>query len=232
MQVIGILGGMSDQATALYYKAINAAVNRRLGGWEIAETLIAGVNFGNIEDYIRRDDWQAAGEYLAGKAAALQAAGADFLICASNTMHRVADRFMRDLRVPFLHIADPTGRAIVARKLERVGLLGTKPVMAAPYFRDYYRRHFGIEVLVPREVEQVEADRIIFEELVRNVIVPGSRDAYVGFCEALRGRGAQGIILGCTEICMLLADGDIPSLPLFDTTALHVAAAVERALTP
>jgi aspartate racemase len=232
MQVIGILGGMSDQATVQYYKAINAEVNRRLGGWEIAETLIAGVNFGNIESYIRNDQWREAGEYLAAKALALQNAGADFLICASNTMHRVADRFTRDLAIPFIHIGDPTGAAIAKTRIGRVGLLGTRPVMSAPYFRDYYNQHFALDVMVPEEPQQRQIDRIIFEELVRDTVNEASKAYYLGVCESLRSRGAEAVILGCTEIFMLIAQNDIPDLPFFDTTALHVAAAVDRAMSP
>lgn len=220
---------MSDQATAAYYRLLNAETNRRLGGWEIAETVIAGLNFGNIEHFVRNDNWAEAGEYLAIKALAAQSAGADFLICVSNTMHRVAPRFTRDLQIPFIHIADPTGSAMRRAGLRRVGLLGTKPVMSATFLKEYYATRFAVEVLVPDESEQVVVDRIIFDELVRGQLLDGSRRSYVRVCERLRARGAEGIILGCTEIFLLLTQGDLPGLPVFDTTSLHVQAAVDFA---
>jgi aspartate racemase len=228
-KTIGVLGGMSDQATAAYYRLLNAETNRRLGGWEIAETVIAGLNFGNIEHFVRNDNWAEAGEYLAIKALAAQSAGADFLICVSNTMHRVAPRFTRDLQIPFIHIADPTGSAMRRAGLRRVGLLGTKPVMSATFLKEYYATRFAVEVLVPDESEQVVVDRIIFDELVRGQLLDGSRRSYVRVCERLRARGAEGIILGCTEIFLLLTQGDLPGLPVFDTTSLHVQAAVDFA---
>jgi aspartate racemase len=230
MKTIGLLGGMSDQATVEYYRMINAAVNRRLGGWEIAEMVIIGVNFGNIEQYVRQGDWQAAGAYLATKAAAAQAAGADFLMCGSNTMHRVADQFMAGLQIPFLHIAEPTGQAIVAAGLKRVALLGTKPVMGSPSMRNYYEQHFGFEVIVPTEDEQIAIDRIIFDELVRHDLRSASKEYYLAVCDRLREAGAEGVILGCTEIFLLINQADRPDFPMFDTTTLHVAAAVEWAL--
>jgi aspartate racemase len=227
LKTIGILGGMSDQATLEYYRAINAAVNRRLGGWDIAETVIVGVNFGNIEHFVRHARWDEAGEYLAAKAEAAERAGADLLLCVSNTLHRVADRMRRDLRIPFLHIVEPTGNAIRSRGLTRVGLLGTKPVMSMPYLRDVYEERFGLEVLVPETEAQNEIDRIIFDELCRNHVDPGSKRFYLEVCDGLVARGAQGAILGCTEIFLLLEQADRPALPMFNTTALHVEAAVD-----
>jgi len=231
IRTIGILGGMSNQATAEYYRLINAAVNERLGGWDIAETVIVGVNFGNIEYFVRNGLWDEAGEYLAGKAAAAERAGAELLVCVSNTMHRVADRFCAGLRIPFLHIADPTGAAIKAAGLGRVGLLGTKPVMATPYLKNYYGSKFGCEIIVPGGEDQVLVDRIIFDELVRNDIKPESKQAYLDVCDRLQARGAQGVILGCTEIFLLISQPDRPDFPMFDTTALHVAAIVDQALS-
>jgi aspartate racemase len=144
-------------------------------------------------------------------------------------MHRVAPRFTRDLQIPFIHIADPTGSAMRRAGLRRVGLLGTKPVMSATFLKEYYATRFAVEVLVPDESEQVVVDRIIFDELVRGQLLDGSRRSYVRVCERLRARGAEGIILGCTEIFLLLTQGDLPGLPVFDTTSLHVQAAVDFA---
>jgi aspartate racemase len=230
MKTIGVLGGMSDQATAEYYRLINEAVNARLGGWNTAEVIISSVNFGNIERFVRTGAWDDAGHYLAMKARGLERAGADLLLCVSNTLHRVSDTFTAGLSIPFLHIADPTGEAIRAAGLARVALLGTKPVMSAPYLRDYYTQRFGCEILVPDEKEQAEVDRIIFDELVRRDLRPESRETYLGVMDQLRSRGTQGVILGCTEIFLLVSAPDKPDFPMFNTTALHVAAAVSMAL--
>jgi len=230
MKTIGVLGGMSNQATAEYYRLINDAVNARLGGWNTAEVIISSVNFGNIERFVRTEAWEEAGRYLAMKAQGLERAGADLLICVSNTLHRVSDTFTASLSIPFLHIADPTGDAIKAAGLTRVGLLGTKPVMSAPYLREYYTRHFHCEVLVPGEEEQSIVDRVIFDELVRRDLRQESREAYLGVIDRLRDRGAQGVILGCTEIFLLVSQADRPGFPMFNTTALHVERAVNMAL--
>ncbi|MBI2994566.1 MAG: aspartate/glutamate racemase family protein [Gammaproteobacteria bacterium] len=231
IKTIGILGGMSDQATAEYYRLINAAVNERLGGWDIAETLIAGCNFGNIEHFVRNDLWEEAGEYLAGKARALERAGADLLVCVSNTAHRVSDRFCAGLGIPFLHIADPTGAAIRAAGLSRVALLGTKATMSAPFLRDYYSSKFGIDIVVPDEEGQVLVNRVIWDELVRGAVTQDSKQAILRVCDRLRAHGAQGVILGCTELFLLIVQADRPDFPMFDTTSLHVAAIVEQALS-
>jgi aspartate racemase len=230
MKTIGVLGGMSDQATAEYYRLINEAVNARLGGWNTAEVIISSVNFGNIERFVRNGAWEEAGRYLAIKAQGLERAGADLLICVSNTLHRVSDTFTAGLSIPFLHIADPTGDAIQAVGLTRVGLLGTKPVMSAPYLRDYYTQHFNCEVLVPDEEGQSAVDRIIFDELVRRVLKPESKAVYLDVIDRLRSNGAEGVILGCTEIFLLVSQPDRPDFPMFNTTALHVERAVTMAL--
>ncbi|KAK3615628.1 hypothetical protein LTR56_026470 [Elasticomyces elasticus] len=226
MKTIGVLGGMSNQATAEYYRLINQAVNERLGGWNTADVVISSVNFGNIERFVRADAWAEAGEYLATKAQGLERAGAELLICVSNTMHCVADTFTAGLNIPFLHIADPTGEAIRAAGLKRVGILGTKPVMSAAYLKGRYAERFGIEVIAPNEAEQTHVDRIIFDELVRRDLREESRSVYLDIMDRLRERGAEGVILGCTEIFLLVSQDDRPDFPIFDTTALHVGRAV------
>jgi aspartate racemase len=230
LRTIGILGGMSDQATAEYYRLINHAVNQRLGGWDIAETVIIGVNFGNIQHFIAHQLWPEAGVYLSAKAQAAERAGADLLICASNTLHCVADRFTENLKIPFLHIADPTGEAIRQAGLKKVALLGTKPTMSMPYWPDYYRNKHGLEVVAPSEAGQQRLNRIIFDELVRGVIRPESKAFYLEVCQRLREQGAGGVILGCTEIFLLMSQPDMPDFPMFNTTALHVEAAVAAVL--
>ncbi|MCK5555965.1 MAG: amino acid racemase [Alphaproteobacteria bacterium] len=230
MKTIGILGGMSNQATMEYYRQINHAVNQKLGGWDIAETVIVGVNFGNIEYFVRNELWDEAAKYLAGKAQALEAADADFVVCVSNTMHRVSDIFCAEIKIPFLHIADPIGRRIRLRGLDRIGLLGTKSVMVDPYMRDYYKQNFGVEIITPNEKDQNTVDRIIFDELVKRELLEGSKREYLRICDDLCDRGAQGVILGCTEIFLLITQSDKPDFPMFDTTSLHVEAIVEEAL--
>ena len=227
---IGILGGMSQQATAEYYRLINQAVNRRLGGWNTAEIIISSVNFGRIEHFVRNGLWDEAGEYLAAKAAGVERAGADMLLCVSNTMHAVADRFTADLSIPFLHIVDPTARAIRKAGLRRIGLLGTRPVMTSADLRRRYADEFGIQILAPEADEQVEIDRIVFDELVRRELKPESKAYYLDVIDRLRARGAEGVILGCTEIFLLVDQADRPDVPMFDTTALHVEEAVRFAM--
>jgi aspartate racemase len=229
MKTIGILGGMSDKATMEYYRFINEKVNARLGGWEIAETLIQGVNFGNIEYYVRNGAWEEAREYLEHKAKLLEAGGADLLVCVSNTMHKVLDRLPDILSIPFIHITQATAEAIVAKGLNKVALLGTKPVMEADYIKQAYAA-YGIEIMVPEQAQQVEIDRIIFDELVKGKILRESKAYYVEVSEALAQQGAQGVILGCTEIFLLITQADLPNMGVFNTTELHCDAAVDIAL--
>tara|TARA_R110002124_G_scaffold253779_1_gene419224 strand:- start:323 stop:1054 length:732 start_codon:yes stop_codon:yes gene_type:complete len=230
MKTIGILGGMSNQATSEYYRMINELVNQRLGGWEIGETLIQGLNFGNIEYYVRNGLWDEARTYIEAKAKGAELAGADMLICVSNTMHCVLDNIDSVVSIPFIHISDPTGQAIKNAGLTKVGILGTKPVMQASYIKDRFEKKFGIEVISPNESEQISVDNIIFDELVKGKISKESKQAYVNVCENLLLKGAQGIILGCTEIFLLLKPEDLPQAPLFNTTELHAKAAVDLAL--
>lgn len=230
MKTIGILGGMSDQATVEYYRMINEAVNQRLGGWDIAETLIQGVNFGNIEYFVRNNKWSEAREYLEQKAIGAQNGGADILLCASNTMHKVMDNISNIIDIPFIHIVDPTGEAIVKKGLSKVGLIGTRPVMEASYISDRFRDNFNVEIVTPNEKDQTLIDQIIFDELVKGKIEDSSRQVYIEACLRLRDRGAQGIILGCTEIFLLIGQSDMPDLPVFNTAELHVRAAVDIAL--
>jgi aspartate racemase len=231
MKRIGILGGSSDQATADYYRRLNKAVNDRLGGWNTAELIISSMNFAFSAECVRNDRWDEVAAYLTDRAAALERAGADILICVSNTLHRVAGRFTQGLGIPFLHIADPTGEAIRREGLSRVALLGTKPVMATDHLKRRYADRFGIEVSVPEPEEQDVIDRIIFDELCRGIFTPEAKATYLDIIDRLNARGADGVILGCTEIPLLVRQEDRPSLPMFDTTGLHVEAVVELALT-
>jgi aspartate racemase len=231
-KTIGILGGCSNVATAEYYKLLNAAANAELGGWDIAETLIAGMNFGNIEAFVRQDDWAALERYMTGKIDGLVAAGADLILCVSNTLHRAFVPIMEKRDVPFIHIAGPTGEAIKAAKLTRVALFGTKPVMAQDYLRAYYRERFAIDIVVPNEEEQTEIDAVIFDELVKNVVCATSKQQYLTIADRLaRDEGAEGLIMGCTEFFLLIGQSDRPNFPMFNTTKLHCEAAIRMALT-
>ncbi|WP_092643846.1 aspartate/glutamate racemase family protein [Jannaschia faecimaris] len=230
-KTIGILGGASNVATGEYYKFLNAAVNDRLGGWDIAETLISGMNFGNIEAFVRAGNWDALAAYMDAKVAALVAAGADVLICVSNTLHAPLEPICAQHDIPLIHIADPTGEAIGAQGLTRVALFGTRPVMETKYLRDRYRDVHGLEVVIPSEAERAEIDRIIFDELVKSDIRETSRQTYLSIADRLvREEGAQGLVLGCTEIFLLLRPKDAPDLPMFNTAELHCEAAVAAAL--
>jgi aspartate racemase len=230
VKTIGILGGSSDQATAEYYSRINKSVNARLGGWHTGQVLIYSMDFATSEHFVRNNLWDEAAAFLADKAQRLERAGAELLICVSNTLHRVADRVVSAVGVPFLHIVDPTAQAIRSAGLARVALLGTKPVMSLDYLKRRYRERFGIEILVPPALQQDQLDRIIFDELCRGVFSDSGKAAYLDAIDALRARGAEGVILGCTEIPLLVAQQDRPDFPMFNTLALHVEAAVEMAL--
>ena len=229
-KTIGVLGGMSNQATGEYYRLLNKKLNDRLGGWDNGEIVVVSVNFGNIEYFVRNDRWDEAHAYLTDKADRLERAGADLVICVSNTMHRVVEPIMVERKTPFIHIADPTGDAIRKAGISRVGLLGTMPVMTSPELRDRYQDEFGVKVVAPTQADMEVVDRIIFDELVRGEKRLGSKREYLRIVGELRGRGAEGVILGCTEIFLLIAQDDLPGFPVFDTTELHVQAAVDFAL--
>jgi aspartate racemase len=230
LKTIGVLGGMSNQATAEYYRLLNERLNARLGGWDIGEIVTVSVNFGNIEHFVRREAWEDAHRYLSGKIDALERAGADVILCVSNTMHRVVEPIMAGRPTPFIHIVDPTGGAARRAGLKRLGLLGTMPVMRSDYLRKRYESHFGIDIVVPPVEDAEIVDRIIFDELVRRDLRAASKAEYLRIIDAMRKAGAEGIILGCTEMFLLVNQADRPAFPILDTTALHVDAAVEFVL--
>ncbi len=230
MKRIGILGGSSNESTAEYYKRLNQSVNRRLGGFNTAELLVSSMNFALAEDWVRRGDWDAAADYLTDRAEALERAGAELMLCVSNTLHRVADAYTARLKIPFLHIVDPTATAIRAAGHTRVGLLGTKPVMSTDYLKRRYAERFGVEILVPPPAVQDDLHRIIFDELCRGRFLPDSKQRYLAAVDGLMAAGAAAVILGCTEIPLLIDQRDRPAVPMFDTVELHVEAAVDAAL--
>ncbi|KAA1055858.1 aspartate/glutamate racemase family protein [Azospirillum argentinense] len=229
-KTIGVLGGMSNQATAEYYRLLNERLNARFGGWDNGEIVIVSVNFGNIEHFVRQNEWDAAQRYLSGKVDALERAGADVILCVSNTMHRVVEPIMADRATPFIHIADPTGAAMRAAGLSRVALLGTMATMLSEDLRRRYEERFGVEIMVPSDADKATVDRIIFDELVRRDLRPESKAQYLEIIDRMAADGAQGVILGCTEIFLLVDQADRPDVPMFNTTALHTDAAVAFAL--
>lgn len=230
-KLIGILGGCSNVATKEYYDFLNNQINKAFGGWEIAETMIAGMNFGNIEAYVRSGDWQGLESYLKTKVGSLEKAEVDILLCASNTIHKVLEPIVEGRSFEFIHICDPTAEAIKEKGLKKVALFGTKPVMELDYLKNYYAEKHGVEVCVPSEKEQIEIDRIIFEELVKEKIKESSRKYYLTTFNRLNEQeGAEGLILGCTEIFLLLPPSDYPKENFFNTAELHCLKAVKKAL--
>jgi aspartate racemase len=228
MRTIGLLGGMSWESSALYYRLLNEAVRERLGGLHSARCVLLSVDFAGIERLQAEGAWDRAGAMLAQDARALQAAGADLVVLCTNTMHKVADALTDVLDVPFLHIGDVTGRAVAAAGLGRVGLLGTAFTMEQPFLVDRLAAH-GLEVLVPEAADRTTVHRIIYEELCLGIVREDSRRACRAVVARLVARGAEGVILGCTEIELLLGAGDV-DVPVFPTTRLHVQAAVAVAL--
>ncbi len=229
MKTIGLIGGMSWESSAEYYRMINEAVRERLGGLHSAQCIMYSVDFAAIEALQHTGRWDEAGERLSEVARCLEAGGADFLVLCTNTMHKVADAITAHTTVPFLHIADPTAEHIKARGLRRIGLLGTQFTMEQDFYKGRLETHFGLEVLVPSPAEQLIVHRVIYEELCQGIVRPESRAQYTAIMEQLVERGAEGIILGCTELTLLLKDAD-SSVPLFDTTYIHAIAAVDAAL--
>ncbi len=224
-----MLGGMSSQSTIEYYRRIDRGINDVRGGHAAGDVVIRSVNFADVERFIRTEQWDRAGEYLADAARDLAAAGAAFVVMATNTMHRVAPRIEAALSIPFVHILDVTADAITAAGLETVGVLGTEAVMTGSFYRHRLADH-GIDVVVPEPSDREAVDEIIFEELTHGEIREESRSTYLRVIDDLTGAGAQGVVLGCTEIELLVEQADCPDVPLFDTTALHVDRAVEYSL--
>jgi aspartate racemase len=229
MKTIGVLGGMSSVASAEYYRRINEGVNAHRGGHSGAELVLYSVDFGVVEGFIRDAQWDLAGQYLARRGQLLERAGAEFLILATNTMHRVADELQAAIGIPLVHIVDVTADAAIADGAMTLGLLGTAPVMEGDFYRERFGDH-GVEILVPPEGDRALVHSVIFEELTRGIIEDSSRQEYVRIMGDLVARGAQGIVLGCTEIGMLVSAGDVPGTILYDTTALHVDRAVRISL--
>ena len=228
MKKIGLLGGMSWESTALYYQIINERIKEELGGLHSARCVLASVDFAEIEHMQSTGDWGSAATLLAEEAKLLEAAGAELIVLCTNTMHKVADSIEGAIDVPFLHLADVTARAVAGAGMETVGLLGTRFTMEEEFYIERLESH-GLQVVVPSPEDRAAVNRVIFEELVLGAVRDESRREYQRIINDLGAQGAQGVILGCTEIEMLIAAGD-SALPVFSTTRLHAEAAVAAAL--
>ena len=229
MKKIGLIGGMSWESTALYYQHINREVARRQGGLHSAPLHLVSLNFQEIADLQKQGDWDRMTEILQTAARQLALSGAEALLICTNTMHRIAPQVQASTDVPLLHIADATADAVLAAGLSQVALLGTRFTMEQAFMRDHLAAR-GIQCLVPEESERAEVHRIIFEELCRGQVLEGSRQNLIAQVQQLAALGAQGVILGCTELTMSLRPGD-GGVPGFDTTALHAMAAVDFCLS-
>ncbi|HEU4513193.1 MAG TPA: aspartate/glutamate racemase family protein [Nocardioidaceae bacterium] len=229
MLTIGMIGGMSWESSAEYYRLANELVRERLGGFHSAECLLYSVDFAEIEAMQAEARWEEAGSRLAEAACALEEGGAELLLLCTNTMHKVSDAIEGAVSIPFLHLADATAGAVLAAGVGTVGLLGTAFTMEQDFYRDRLSSH-GLSVLVPEAGDREVVHRVIYDELVLGVVSDSSHAAYRDVMDRLVSRGAEGIVLGCTEIELLVGRGDA-TVPVFPTTRLHVEAAVEWALT-
>jgi aspartate racemase len=226
---IGIIGGLSWHTSAVYYRLINESINQRLGGLSSARCLLASLEFAEVERCQRAERWDRVAALLCDAARGLERAGADFFLIACNTVHLVADQVQAAVSIPLLHIVDATGRHVVARRLRTVGLLGSCWTLRADYFVDRLRNQYGLEVLLPEGQDEEHVDRAIYGELVRGIVTEPTRARLRAAIAHLAERGAEGVILGCTEL-MLALNAEDSAVPLFDTTRLHVEAAIDLAL--
>lgn len=229
MKVIGLIGGMSWESTVPYYRLINEGMKARMGGLHSAKIVLYSVDFAEIERLQHRGEWDEAGALLADAARALERAGADFVVLCTNTMHKVAPAIEAAVAIPLVHIADPTAAVIRQAGLSCVGLLGTRFTMEQDFYRARLTDRHGIDVVIPDDGDRALVHRVIYEELCLGRVEEASRLAYRDVIQRLVAQGAQGVILGCTEISMLVGAEDA-AVPLFDTTGLHAAAAVQAAL--
>jgi aspartate racemase len=229
MKTIGLLGGMSWESSVEYYRIINEIVRERLGGLHSARLVMVSVDFEPVEEAMRAGNWDIVLDTLVKGARQVEAGGADFLLIATNTMHKLYDEVQSAIEIPILHIADAAAARITELGLSKVGLLGTAFTMEQDFYAGRLQEKFGLAVLVPDEAERAEVNRVIWEELVVGKVFPESNQFYLKVIEGLVARGAQGVVLGCTEIPLLVKQEDA-GLPLFDTTYLHAEAAVEMAV--
>jgi aspartate racemase len=223
-----MLGGMSWESTASYYVAINQGVSAALGGLHSAKICLYSLDFDAIERLQREGDWDATARLLADAAAAVEAGGADFLIICTNTMHKVAEQVGREISIPILHIADATAEALVTDNVRRIGLLGTRFTMEQAFYKNRLQQRHGIEVITPDSTQRELVHDIIYNELCLGTVLESSRGTYLDIIDCLHEQGAEAIVLGCTEIALLVQQAHTP-VRLYDTTAIHAAAAVRHA---
>lgn len=229
MRTIGLIGGMSWESSAYYYSIINREVRHRLGGMRSAKSVMVSLDFAEIAALQHDGDWDMLGRRMADAAAAAERGGAEIVALCTNTMHRVADAITEAINVPFIHIADPTAAAVKAAGFTRVGLLGTAFTMEQPFYVERLRMRHGLDVIVPTRAERGIVHDVIYRELVQGEVLDASRALYRDVIARLIGRGAEAIILGCTEIMLLVGEQD-SAVPLFDTTELHARALVDASL--
>ena len=229
MKTIGLIGGMSWESSIVYYELINKKVNELLGGFHSCKSIMYTVDFDNIVKLQHEEKWEDLDIIMADSAKRLERAGADIVVLCTNTMHLCSKAITDSISIPFLHIAEATGMAIASRSIKKVGLLGTKFTMEKDFYKEVLTDKFGIEVIIPNEEEREKAHSIIYNELVHGQIKNESREVYKVIIENLQNRGAEGVILGCTEIPLLISDSDV-NIPTFDTTEIHAEKAVEWAL--
>jgi aspartate racemase len=229
MKTIGLIGGMSWESSIEYYRIINEEVRDRLGGLHSAKCIMHSVEFEGIRELQEKGDWAALTEIMAGAAKGLRDAGAGFVVICTNTMHIMAEDVQKKAGIEVLHIADATGQEIKDLGLKKVGLLGTKFTMEKDFYRQRLKDKYGIEAIIPAEGERQEVHDIIFKELCAGILRPGSRDRLKAIIDGLTARGAQGVVLGCTELPLILGQKDA-RIPVFDTTRIHAEAAVRRAM--
>ncbi len=230
VKTIGMIGGMSWESTVSYYKAINEGVKQNLGGLHSAKISLVSVDFAEIERLQHLGEWGQTADILGDAARAVEAAGADFFMICTNTMHKVADEICSKVSIPLLHIADATAEQLVSDGVKKVGLLGTQFTMEQDFYRGRLTDKFGIEVVIPDSAQRACVHRIIYEELCQGKVKATSRDAYLSIIQDLQAQGAEAVILGCTEIALLVSQQDT-NVPLYDTTEIHAKAAVQLALS-
>ena len=229
MKTIGIIGGMSWESSLVYYRLLNEGIRERLGGLHSCPCILYSVDFNAVERWQRENQWELLGNYMVKTAGVLEKAGADLILLATNTMHIFAGDIESKIRIPFLHIANCVGKAIKEDKLSRVALLGTRFTMERDFYPEHLQRHFGIETMVPDEADRELIHAVIYQELVHGNIRRESRENLQVIIRRMAHRGAEGVILGCTELPMLIGPSDSP-LPVYDTTRLHCLNALDLVL--
>lgn len=229
MKKIGIIGGMSWESTQHYYKIMNEKVAKLLGGHASIEAILYSINFERLLRFVILKDWKEVARIILEIAQILERAGADFILLTANAIHKVFPEIETKLQIPILHIADPTGEAIVKKKMKKVGLLGTQITMEDPFYQHRLNQKFGLECMIPEKSDRKHLHKIIFEELTIGKIVPSSKNKLLSMIDAMRHSGAEGVILGCTELTLILHQNDT-NVTLFDTTQLHADAAVSRSI--